>query len=157
ADAVVLTVPLPLLFEIALPLAAQKRAAAAADIGFGNVVKFLFLFTTPWWADHRERDLSAMSFLLSDAPVPAWATQYPAAHPVLTGWYAGPKADRVAALTEAELVEMGLASLAEIFNRPVDRLRQDLVAARAINWGTDPFARGAYSYATPKTRAAQAE
>src|SRR5438067_1842400 len=28
-------------------------------------------------------------------------------------------------------------------------------AARAINWGKDPFARGAYSYATPKTRGAQ--
>ena len=50
---------------------------------------------------------------------------------------------------------MGLASLAEIFELPVDRIRRDLVASRAINWGNDPFARGAYSYATPKTRAAQ--
>jgi monoamine oxidase len=49
---------------------------------------------------------------------------------------------------------MGLASLAEIFDLPIDRLRSDLVASRAINWGNDPFARGAYSYATPKTRAA---
>ena len=50
---------------------------------------------------------------------------------------------------------MGLASLAEIFDLPVDRIRADLVASRAINWGNDPFARGAYSYATPRTRAAQ--
>jgi monoamine oxidase len=69
---------------------------------------------------------------------------------------AGPKADRVSSLTEAELVEMGLASLAEIFDLPVDRIRRDLVASRAINWGNDPFARGAYSYATPETRKAQA-
>jgi hypothetical protein len=27
--------------------------------------------------------------------------------------------------------------------------------ARAINWAHDPFARGAYSYATPETREAQ--
>jgi monoamine oxidase len=50
---------------------------------------------------------------------------------------------------------MGLASLAKIFDLPADRIRRDLVASRAINWGNDPFARGAYSYATPKTRAAQ--
>jgi hypothetical protein len=50
---------------------------------------------------------------------------------------------------------MGLASLAEIFGLPLDRIRAALVASRAINWGNDPFARGAYSYATPKTRAAQ--
>jgi predicted NAD/FAD-dependent oxidoreductase len=34
-------------------------------------------------------------------------------------------------------------------------LTKSLVASRAINWGNDPFARGAYSYATPKTREAQ--
>jgi monoamine oxidase len=51
---------------------------------------------------------------------------------------------------------MGLDSLAEIFNLPRDRMMRDLISSRAINWGNDPFARGAYSYATPKTREAQA-
>ena len=96
-----------------------------------------------------------LSFLLSNAPVPTWWTQYPARYPVLTGWLAGPKADRVSSLTPAELIEMGLASLAEIFELSVDHIRKDLVASQAINWGNDPFARGAYSYATPKTREAQ--
>jgi monoamine oxidase len=155
ADAAVLTVPLPLLAEIALPSAASKLAAVVADIGFGNVVKILFRFATTWWADHRGRDLANLSFLLSDATVPTWWTQYPAEYPVLTGWFAGPKADGVSSLAEAELVEMGLASLAEIFDVPVDRITRALVAARAINWGNDPFARGAYSYATPRTRRAQ--
>jgi monoamine oxidase len=75
---------------------------------------------------------------------------------VLTGWFAGPKADRVSSLGATEFVEMGLASLAEIFDRPPDGIRKDLIASRAINWGNDPFARGAYSYDTPKTRAARA-
>src|SRR6202035_3822496 len=101
------------------------------------------------------RDLADLSFLLSNAAIPTWWTQYPDGYPVLTGWLAGPKADRVSSLTTAELVEMGLASLAEIFDLPVDRIRKDLVASRAINWGNDPFARGAYSYATPETRKAQ--
>ena len=50
---------------------------------------------------------------------------------------------------------MGIASLAEIFDLSPDSIRKDVVASRALNWGSDPFARGAYSYATPKTRAAQ--
>jgi monoamine oxidase len=155
ADAAILTVPLPLLSEIVLPSTARQRAEAAADIGLGNVVKILFRFATKWWARHDGRDLADLSFLVSNATVPTWWTQQPANYPVLTGWFAGPKADRVSALTEAELIDMGLASLAEIFDLPLDRIREGLVASRAINWGNDPFARGAYSYATPKTREAQ--
>ena len=155
ADAAVLTVPPPLLAEIPLPPAARGRAAVAADIGFGNVVKFLFRFSTRWWANHRGRELGDLSFLLSDATVPTWWTQYPDEIPVLTGWLAGPKADRASSLAEAELIDMGLASLAEIFDLARDYIRRNLVAARAINWGNDPFARGAYSYATPRTREAQ--
>jgi monoamine oxidase len=156
ADAVILTVPPPLLPEIALPAAARAKAAAAADIGFGNVVKILLRFASKWWADHGGRDLGDLSFLFSAATVSTWWTQHPAGHPVLTGWYAGPKADRVAHLSEAGLVDMGLASLAETFDLPSDRLARGLVASRAINWGSDAFARGAYSYATPETRAALA-
>ena len=156
ADAAVLAVPLPLLGEIALPAAARERAAAAADIGYGNVVKILLRFGDRWWAGEGGGDLSDLSFLVSDAPVPTWWTQHPRPYPVLTGWYAGPKADRVRSLGEAELVAMGVASLAEIFGLPRERITANLVTARAIDWGKDPFARGAYSYATPRSRAAQA-
>jgi monoamine oxidase len=155
AAAAILTVPLPLLFEIALPSAARERIAAAADIGFGNVVKILLRFGAKWWADHGGRDLADLSFLVADATVPTWWTQHPSPHAVLTGWFAGPKADRVSSLSATELVDMGLASLGEIFDLPADRIGKDLVASRAINWGNDPLARGAYSYATPRTRAAQ--
>ncbi len=124
ADAAILAVPLPLLSEIALPSAARERAAAAADIGFGNVVKILLRFAAKWWADHHGRDLADLSFLTSDATVPTWWTQHPAGSPVLTGWFAGPKADRVSSLTAPDLVEMGVASLAEIFELPARPRRQ---------------------------------
>ncbi|HZB91489.1 MAG TPA: NAD(P)/FAD-dependent oxidoreductase [Stellaceae bacterium] len=157
ADAAILAVPLPLLSAIALPPAARAKAAVAlADTGFGNVVKILLRFTTRWWVAHGGHDLGDLSFVISSAPVPTWWTQHPAPHPVLTGWLAGPRADAVAELTADALVERGLAALAQIFAMPRDRLKEVLVAARAINWAHDPFARGAYSYATPKTRAAQA-
>lgn len=156
ADAVILTVPLPILRDIALPGAVHEKVAASADIGFGNVVKILLRFTRKWWNHGGGHDLSDLSFLFSGARVPVWWTQYPSDFPVLTGWFAGPKADTVARLTETELVTMGLDSLAEIFNMPPDRITKDLITSQAINWGNDPFTRGAYSYATPKTHQAHA-
>jgi len=154
-DQAILTVPLPLLKEIELPQAAREQAAASAEIGFGKVVKILLRFATRWWTDYAGRDLTDLSFLFSDAAVPTWWTQYPTSSSVLTGWFAGPKADTVAHLAESELVDMGLASLAGIFGLTMDRMKRDLVASQAINWGNDPFARGAYCFATPKTRQAQ--
>jgi monoamine oxidase len=153
-DAVVLTVPLPLLKEIVLPPAERERAAAAAQIGFGNVVKILLRFDSRWWVDNRS-DLADLTFLLSDARIPVWWTQHPTDLPVLTGWFGGPKTEAMANLGEHESIEAGLASLAEIFGFDSTQLMRNLVAARAINWAYDPFARGAYSYATPETHAAQ--
>jgi monoamine oxidase len=156
ADAAIITVPLPLLSDIALPRDACEKAAAFSDIGYGNVVKILLRFTKKWWAGHGGRDFTDLSFLFSNATVPTWWTQHPWKHPVLTGWFSGPKADTVPRLTADELVHMGLTSLAEILDVSLDRLTDDLAASAAINWGNDPFARGAYSYATPQTRQAQA-
>jgi hypothetical protein len=55
----------------------------------------------------------------------------------------GPKTEAMANLGEHELIEAGLASLAEIFGFDTKQLTRDLVAARAINWAHDPLARGA--------------
>jgi monoamine oxidase len=112
-------------------------------------------FEAKWWADHGGRDVADLSFLVSDATVPTWWTEHPAGLSVVTGWLAGPKADGASFLATSEFIDMGLAALAEIFDLPLDRISGDLVASRAINWGNDPFARGAYFYATPRTREAQ--
>lgn len=153
ADGAVLTVPLPLLRDIALPEDARKIAAAAqTDIGFGNVVKILFRFSRNWWAAQAGQDLADLSFFFSDAWVPTWWTQHPTQHPVLTGWLAGPRAAAAAALSSDEVIERALGALAQNFAVSTDWLKGMLVASRAINWGADPFARGAYSYATPQTQ-----
>jgi monoamine oxidase len=153
-DAVVLTVPLPLLKDIALPSMERERAAAAAHIGFGNVIKIVMRFETRWWLDER-KDLNDLTFLLSEERIPVWWTQHPSDLPVLTGWFGGPKTAGMAHLDEQELIEAGLASLAGIFGRDPKELMRGLITARAINWAQDRFTRGAYSYATTETRAAQ--
>ncbi|CAL76202.1 putative amine oxidase (flavin-containing) [Bradyrhizobium sp. ORS 278] len=155
ADMVILTVPLPLLSSIALPPAMRAQVAASADIGFGNVIKLLLRFERRWWTAMEARDLSDVLFVLSDAIVPVWWTQHPDDHAVLTGWLAGPATDGFAALDDQALVEAGLVALADIFAKPVTVLRQELTAAHVTDWARDPFARGAYSYATLATRGAQ--
>lgn len=153
-DRVILTVPLPLLREIALPANVRAKAAAADDIGFGNVVKILLRFARPWWRE-RNPDLADMTFLLSDRTIPVWWTRHPDQHPVLTGWFGGPRTAELQGLDPQALVEAGLGSLATIFGLSREDVARDLVAATATNWGQDPLARGAYSWATPRTRAAQ--
>jgi monoamine oxidase len=148
-------VPLPVLDEIVLPPAVREKAADAAGIGFGNVIKLLLRFKTRWWTNGNGKHLSGLSFLLSDETIPVWWTQHPTEHPVLTGWVAGPRTKRMADLDEMGLIEKGLASQSEIFGLAPQQLTRDLVAARAIDWAKDPFAGGAYSYATPQTRMAQ--
>lgn len=154
-DRAILTVPLPLLREIALPASARARLAVADDIGFGNVVKILLRFARPWWREQHQ-DLARMTFLLSDQTIPVWWTQYPSRHAVLTGWFGGPRTAELESLDPQQLIEAGLDSLAAIFKLSRDDIARELVAATATNWAHDPFARGAYSWATPRTRAAQA-
>ena len=153
-DRVILTVPLPLLREISLPAGARAKLAAADDIGFGNVIKILLRFARPWWRERTE-DLGDMTFLLSDETIPVWWTRHPDQHPLLTGWFGGPRTAELDGLDVQGLIEAGLGSLAAIFNLPRDDLARELVAAAAINWAHDRFARGAYSWATPRTREAQ--
>lgn len=155
-DRMILTVPLPLLREIALPAAARTQAAGAGagDIGFGNVIKILLRFTRPWWRERRQ-ELADMLFLLSDETIPVWWTRQPDQHPVLTGWFGGPRTAELSQLDPQGLIDAGVSSLAAIFRVPREEIARDLMAAAAANWAHDPFARGAYSWATPRTRAAQ--
>lgn len=153
-DRVILTVPLPLLRDIALPAAARAHAAAADDIGFGSVIKILLRFARPWWREQRE-ELADMLFLLSGETIPVWWTRYPDQYPVLTGWFGGPRTAELAHLDSQGLIDAGISSLASMFGLPREDIARDLVAAAAANWAHDPFARGAYSWATPRTRAAQ--
>lgn len=153
-DRVILTVPLPLLRGIALPAAARAKAAAAGDIGFGNVIKILLRFARPWWRERRQ-DLADMTFLLSGETIPVWWTRYPDQRPVLTGWFGGPRTAELQSLDPQGLVGAGIESLAAIFGLSREDIARDLVATAATNWAHDPFARGAYSWATLRTRAAQ--
>lgn len=137
-----------------------EKIQTARQIGFGGVIKFLFEFKHAFWEENTEpsivqRRMPRLGFLFSDAPVPTWWTQLPHMAAVLTGWLAGPNAARLQTMPVAELRNQALQSLAYLFNMDVQLVTQQLVASKVINWLTDPFSDGSYSYATVDTPAAK--
>ena len=129
-----------------------ERRAAAAALGFGSVIKFVLEFREPVW----QEKMPELEFLFSDAPVPTWWSQQPDARALLTGWLAGPTADRLRQHTHEQLLQHALESLAYLLVTSPDALRQQLQAWHITNWGTDPLARGAYSYPTVNAAPARA-
>jgi monoamine oxidase len=126
--------------------------AAATQLGFGPVIKVVLEFRTTFW----QARLPELEFLLSDAPVPTWWSQLPSAPTQLTGWLAGPGAERLHALPDDALLLLALESLAQLLATPVAELRAQLCASHVRNWGTEPYAYGAYSYPTVGAPAARA-
>jgi monoamine oxidase len=126
--------------------------AAAAQLGFGSVIKIVLEFQENFWQDR----LPDMEFLLSDAPVPTWWTQLPDARLLLTGWLAGPAAQRHQADSDEAILHLSLTSLAELLATPLATLQAQLCASYVRNWGTEAYAYGAYSYATVGSAAARA-
>jgi monoamine oxidase len=155
ASRVILTVPLPVLKKIGFTPPLPEKLNAASAIGFGNVIKFLLCFKHQWWRNINGKDLSKAGFIFSNELVPTWWTQYPNEYPVLTGWLAGPNADKYSKHTDETLLDFALLSLSAIFQVNSKVLKNELAYANVINWGKDPFAMGAYAYATLETSAAK--
>jgi monoamine oxidase len=126
--------------------------AAAAQLGFGAVIKIVLEFRTAFW---QER-LPELEFLLSEAPVPTWWSQLPDALPQLTGWVAGPAAQRLQAASEEAILQLALESLTQLLAISPGALRAQLCGSYVRNWGAEAYAHGAYSYATVGAPAARA-
>lgn len=155
----VLTVPLGVLtltgnetgaivFNPDLP--GQRKAAA--DMGFGAIIKILMEFTDSFWV---EKGLSNLQFLFSEEKIPTWWAQTPQKNNVLTGWLGGNPQDEIQALRDEELLQKAILSLAAIFKVDAAFITQKIVSAKVYNWTADPFTRGSYSYATLPTEAAR--
>ncbi|MGI4869994.1 MAG: flavin monoamine oxidase family protein [Janthinobacterium lividum] len=126
--------------------------AAAAQLGFGAVIKVVLEFQERFWHDR----FPELEFLLSDAPIPTWWSQEPSPHPQLTGWLAGSAAQRLHAASDADLLALAISSLSAVLATSPAALQAQLVASYVRNWGAEPYTYGAYSYATVGAPAARA-
>lgn len=148
----VVTLPLGVLqaggvaFDPPLPPAKQT---AIARLRMGPVVKIILRFREPFWGRR-------LGFLLSDRPVPTWwapGLGQPGYAPVLTGWAGGPPAAALSRLGAESAIAQALDDLTHFFGPAPRRLFE---TARFVDWPSDPFARGGYSYVPVGAMGAQA-
>lgn len=125
--------------------AIDEFSQAINNIGFGTVIKVLLQFKEPFWKE-KIKDLG---FILSEMVVPTWWTQLPDENPLLTGWLGGLLATSLYSNEKkdySKLCQLALQSLANIFDKDVNELREQLVAWHIADWHNNEFSRGAYSY-----------
>ena len=131
-----------LVFKPAIP----HKTYAAKALGYGGALKLIFHFDNYFWKEHKGKDLSKMSFLFTEETIPTWWTQVPAVAPIITGWLAGPKTKQLEHSTDEKILEEGLRSLGNIFEKDIDYLYAHLKNKWIKNWQADPYYLGAYSY-----------
>jgi monoamine oxidase len=137
-----------------LPEPTGKREALAY-LEMGHAMKVVLLFKEVFWdklpqARQAKRQLIALprlSFLFSnDAVMPTWWTPHPVVAPMLTGWAAGPRAARMATMTNEEIADETVAALSRALDIGHSDLDALLTGRFVHNWSADAFSSGGYSY-----------
>ncbi|MCB9077533.1 MAG: FAD-dependent oxidoreductase [Anaerolineaceae bacterium] len=138
ARQVIVTVPLGVLqsgrprFLPGLPPAKQQ---AIEHLAMGHVTKLVLHFNQAFWPE--------FTFLRTDGFVLTWWPVGTAAAPALMGYTGGPAALKLAALGQESAVEQGLQELGQILG---NKARSAFIAGRLVDWSTDPWSLGAYTY-----------
>lgn len=151
ARAVVITIPIgvwkapreqqgAIRFDPAL----TEKEKAIAKLEAGHVVKIAFRFRERFWSDEKKEGPNFLHS--SDRFVPTWWTTAPVRSPILTAWAGGHAADALLAEKDA-MIDRVLDSMSRAWNVPRRRIDSLLVAGFTHDWQSDPFSRGAYSYA----------
>jgi monoamine oxidase len=158
---VLVTVPLGVLKATAgesgairfAPQLPEAKLDALEKLEMGKVIRIVLRFRTRFWekispVESGGKNLSDMSFLFSeDEWFPTWWTTMPEKLPIITGWAPFRCAERLSGRDRSFVVEHSLRTLSELLKVSFGELEQLLVHADFHDWQTDPFARGAYSYA----------
>ncbi|HEX9510267.1 MAG TPA: NAD(P)/FAD-dependent oxidoreductase [Puia sp.] len=117
---------------------------AARQLGYGSVIKILMEFHEPFWKEKGK----GVSFILSDEEIPTWWLQSPDKSDLLTGWLTGSALKKFQRLGDDARIELCLQSLASIFTRDIDFLKEQLKAVYIADWPSAPFVQGGYSFDT---------
>ncbi len=157
ADRAVVTVPLGVLkappdapgairFEPEL----LELHAALERLEMGQAMRITLAMERGFWEAHEA--LSHAGFIHSeDEAFPAWWPSIPgqdsARGRAITGWAGGPKAEKLTQLSDSEVAELAIDSLAHIIGANRETIGRQVARRYIHNWRNDPLARGAYSYA----------
>lgn len=160
-DAALITLPLgvlqappdaPAAVRFAPELPHKQRAIDG--LAFGKVIKLVLRFRQRFWeagrfsTQDKRAPLPPLGYLHSlDEYFPTWWTMAPTVAPLLTGWAAGPTAERLAGRDQSFIVAQALNTLTQLLGVSRRRLEGLLDGWYLHDWQIDEFARGAYSYA----------
>jgi monoamine oxidase len=147
-ERVIITIPIGVLQKGVLRFSPElpHRKDIFSKIGFGGVIKFIVQLSDDFWKTVIREKYKNPGFILSDAEVPTWWTG-PDSTTTLTGWWGGP-ATMQENPDEGELLKKAVRSLAYIFSRDEREIEKAIIKAVVVDWVRDPFACGAYAYAT---------
>jgi monoamine oxidase len=120
----------------------ERILKAARRLRFGQVYRITFRFESAFWEDDER--FQRVGFLVSkDKRFFTWWTTRPLITPLLTGWMAGSAAEEFSEAEPSMISIEALKSLERILGRKIPT-PQDVYFH---DWRSDPFFRGAYSYA----------
>lgn len=114
---------------------------AAAEIGFGSVIKIFMQFSKPFWEEIKP----GVAFIISNQVISTWWTQAPTESAVLTGWLGGPGAVKLHHAGDDIILRLATESLSSIFSLSHSALQSMLCSFHLADW-LDEMAHGAYSY-----------
>ncbi|HYV98677.1 MAG TPA: NAD(P)/FAD-dependent oxidoreductase [Gemmatimonadaceae bacterium] len=144
ARAAIITVPLPVLSALHIDPDVPRVRDALGLLRMGHAMKVVLAFDAPFWLDID--GFSNVLFMFRGAGEFPTFWRGDGNVPTLNAWAGGPRARRLAALSDPQLIEhaaAGLAAALGVGRRDVDA---HVVAAHVHNWSADRFAGGAYSY-----------
>ncbi|HEX3821802.1 MAG TPA: NAD(P)/FAD-dependent oxidoreductase [Candidatus Sulfotelmatobacter sp.] len=135
-----------------VPPLPKGKIAALDKLEMGKVIRIVLRFRQRFWETIAVRGekttLSDMSFLFSeDELFPTWWTTMPEKQPQITGWAPFRSAEKLSGKDEAAIVREALQTLSRLLGVSTPNLESCFDTAYLHDWQTDPFSRGAYSYA----------
>jgi monoamine oxidase len=125
-----------------------EKAGALKQLEMGAAIRLVLCFRYCFWTDPKlvRTPMPDMSFLSCPEELfPTWWVS--AGTAMLTGWSGGVRAEQLSGRGSAAIKERGLEVLHHVFGVPMETLRHWLQESFVHDWQSDPYCRGAYSYA----------
>ena len=157
AEAAVITLPLGVLQAppgtagaVSFRPELTEKADALKRLEMGKAIRLVLCFRHCFWTDAKlvRSSMPDMSFLSCPEELfPTWWSAVSAGAAMLTGWCGGVRAEQLSGRGNAAIMERGLEVLHHVFGVPLETLRDLVQESFVHNWHSDPYCRGAYSYA----------
>ena len=129
----------------------EEKASPLALLYMGQTIRVSMIFHEKWWEQLEacEYEAGALRDLESvhshEEWFPTWWTPGESA-PVLTGWAASRRGERLSGRCDTFIKDKALESLSSIFDVSRKMLESALLSWHVHDWQSDPFSRGSYSY-----------